>query len=605
MAQIPHKWVSNLISYLLDRLPNIDTVFDSGFRYAKRAVIIWEEKYMIKQKILALTLCAAGVLSLAACSNSSKSTSKKTATAPSGKLTNVKYQHKTSYYRGDTSYSGKVQSLKLNTSKYTTKTITVNKQKIKVRCYTNRIYVSKPVSTKYQSMNIYIPDKYFHNKKINGYSKATAPIFLPNNIGGYMAGTAGTLTGGSMSGAPSGSSSKTPTGSKPTGAAPSGSGSSASLNANGGASGTSATQKALAKGYVVAAPGARGRDTKQSGQYTGKAPAAIVDLKAAVRYLKFNKSRLAGNTNKIISDGTSAGGAMSSLLGSTGNNAEYKPYLKAIGAADTSDNIFAAFVFAPITNLNNANTAYEWEFSGVNSVSGGGTPGSTNSQTTLTTNQKKMSTQLKSSFVDYVNGLKLKANGQTLKLNSDGTGSFATLVKKEIMASAQTALDKGTTIKASKYPWLTIKSGKVTNVNLTKYFKAVGRSKTPPAFDALNASAAENVEFGDTTTNAKHFTKYSQARNTKSGATMAGSSIIKLMNPMAYIGKTSSATLAKHFWIRYGETDSNTSVAVPLLLSQKLKNAGADVNFHVQWNTGHAGDYEMTSMFNWVDKIAK
>ena len=564
---------------------------------------------MIKRKMLTLSLSAVAVLSLAACS-SSQSTSKKTSSAPSGKLSNVSYNsHKASYYRGGTSYSGKVRSLKLNTSKYTTKTITVNKKKIKVRCYTNLVYVSKPVSTKYQSMNIYVPEKYFHNKKINGYTKSTAPIFMPNNIGGYMAGTAGTLTASAMGGgggAPSGTKSS----SKPTGKAPTTSGksssSSASLNANGGASSTSATQAALAKGYVVAAPGARGRDTKQNGKYTGKAPSAIVDLKAAVRYLKFNKSRLAGNTNKIISDGTSAGGAMSALLGSTGNSAGYKPYLKAIGAANTSDNIFASFVFAPITNLDNANTAYEWEFSGVNSISGASmTPGASSSQTTLTSKQKKLSKQLQSDFVSYVNKSGIKANGQTLKLNSDGTGSFATLIKKQIMNSAQTALDKGTTIKASKYPWLTIKSGKVTNVDLTKYFKSVGRSKTPPAFDALDVSQAENIEFGDSTTNAKHFTKFSQTHNTKSGATTADSSIIKLMNPMDYIGQKSTATTAKHFWIRYGETDSNTSVAVPTLLAQKLKNAGVDVNYHVQWNTGHAGDYDMTNMFKWVDSIAK
>ena len=38
------------------------------------------------------------------------------------------------------------------------------------------------------------------------------------------------------------------------------------------------------KGYVVAAPGARGRTNQDgAGKYVGKAPAAIVDLKAAVR----------------------------------------------------------------------------------------------------------------------------------------------------------------------------------------------------------------------------------------------------------------------------------------------------------------------------------
>ena len=42
---------------------------------------------------------------------------------------------------------------------------------------------------------------------------------------------------------------------------------------------------ALAAGYVVVSPGCRGRDNKAAdGTWYGKAPAAIADLKAAVRY---------------------------------------------------------------------------------------------------------------------------------------------------------------------------------------------------------------------------------------------------------------------------------------------------------------------------------
>ena len=78
---------------------------------------------------------------------------------------------------------------------------------------------------------------------------------------------------------------------------------------------------ALSKGYVVASAGARGRTTKNNeGMYTGKVPAAIVDLKAAIRYLKFNDKKMPGDASKIISNGTSAGGAISTLLGATGNN---------------------------------------------------------------------------------------------------------------------------------------------------------------------------------------------------------------------------------------------------------------------------------------------
>ena len=56
---------------------------------------------------------------------------------------------------------------------------------------------------------------------------------------------------------------------------------------------------ALSKGYVVASAGARGRTTKNNeGMYTGKVPAAIVDLKAAIRYLKFNDKKMPGDASK-------------------------------------------------------------------------------------------------------------------------------------------------------------------------------------------------------------------------------------------------------------------------------------------------------------------
>lgn len=51
--------------------------------------------------------------------------------------------------------------------------------------------------------------------------------------------------------------------------------------------GESALLAALARGYVVVSPAIRGRTTKNAaGRYVGKAPALIVDYKAAVRYLR-------------------------------------------------------------------------------------------------------------------------------------------------------------------------------------------------------------------------------------------------------------------------------------------------------------------------------
>ncbi len=122
---------------------------------------------------------------------------------------------------------------------------------------------------------------------------------------------------------------------------------------------------------MVVSPGCRGRDNKAAdGTLYGKAPAAIVDLKAAIRYIRHNQGVIPGNVNWIFSTGVSAGGALSALLGSSGNSHLYDSYLKEIGAADASDNIFGSACFCPITDLEHADGAYEWMYGTIPTRSG-------------------------------------------------------------------------------------------------------------------------------------------------------------------------------------------------------------------------------------------
>lgn len=62
------------------------------------------------------------------------------------------------------------------------------------------------------------------------------------------------------------------------------------------------------------------------------APAAIPDLKSAILYLRHFDREMPGDAEKIITDGTSSGGAMPALMGTTGNAREFEPYLEAMGA---------------------------------------------------------------------------------------------------------------------------------------------------------------------------------------------------------------------------------------------------------------------------------
>ncbi|MBP1651722.1 MAG: Tat pathway signal sequence domain protein [Bacteroidetes bacterium] len=108
-------------------------------------------------------------------------------------------------------------------------------------------------------------------------------------------------------------------------------------------------------------------ERNNDGTYYGKAPAAIVDLKAAVRYIRHNKGLLPGDADYIISTGVSAGGALPGLLAASGNCHLYDAYLNETGAADEPDNIYASACFCPITDLDHADGAYEWMYGDKNS----------------------------------------------------------------------------------------------------------------------------------------------------------------------------------------------------------------------------------------------
>lgn len=77
--------------------------------------------------------------------------------------------------------------------------------------------------------------------------------------------------------------------------------------------------------------------------------------------------------------------------------------------------------------------------------------------------------------------------------------------------------------------------------------------KVPPAFDRLSLENAENGLFGTRTVDARYFTAFSQERS-KVARSLAEPQLIKMMNPMNYIGAT-GAQVAKHWRIRAGTTD--------------------------------------------------
>lgn len=489
---------------------------------------------------------------------------------------------------------GTSDSLVFDANRFTVKTATYAGHTFSYRAYEGIVYVQHPVDASIQCMNLYIPVEYYEYKPIGEYRADTAPIFFFNSVGGYMPGRPG-APGTGFDGKPN------------------------------------AALVALSHGYVVAAPGARGRTNQDAqGQYIGKAPAAIVDLKAAVRYLRFNDARMPGNAERIITNGTSAGGALSALLGATGNHPDYASYLKALGAAEAKDDVFAVSAYCPITNLEHADAAYEWQLWGVNEYTGGfmpppggrpgkdehppfpgGNPGGAPppiqglppaKKQTLSAEQIAHGKALKALFPDYVNSLDLKApNGQLLSLDAQGNGSFKDYVNSLVMASAQRALDSGRDLSALAF--LQVKDGKVKAVDFDAFVRFAGRMKATPAFDGLDLGIGENSLFGTSGLNAQHFTAYGKVHSAKQGS-QADEALVKLMNPMAYIGKV-GATVASQWRIRHGAADRDTSLAIPVILATRLANSGAQVDLALPWGQGHGGDYDLDELLAWADKVCR
>ena len=432
------------------------------------------------------------------------------------------------------------------------------------RAWRNIVYCASPAED-IQHLHLFAPECYFEGGSINGYSLHTAPIFLPNRVGGYMPG---------LPGEPA-------------------------LNDNGT---PNTVLAALMHGYVVCCLGIRGRATA-----SGKAPALIVDMKAVVRYLRHNAALIPGDTEKMITSGTSAGGALSALTGASGNAAEYEPYLKAIGAAKERDDVFAANCYCPIINLENADSAYEWQFSEERSYRGWRNFGE------MSDEQMVLAQQLKAQFPSYLNGLALQdENGHALTLAADGTGSFLEYVKQYVLRGAQKELDTHDSAerlhwlsvpgsKVEEQPYLTINNGKVVDINWPAFVHAITRMKQTPAFDALDLSSPENDEFALPGEKPRHFTAFGKENSAVNGG-MAEADVIRLLNPMEQLN---APGLTRNWRIRHGAYDRDTSLAISAMLAASLRMRGCQVDYHLPWGLPHSGDYDLHELFAWIDGLCK
>lgn len=441
--------------------------------------------------------------------------------------------------------------------------------------YENIAYVTNVEDSTYQTLNYYVPAQ---NPRAE-YS----PILLRTYVGGYMAAAA-----------------RRP-------------------------SATDATGRALYEGYCVCIPGARGRDSEVNGVFTGRAPAAILDLKAAVAYLHYNDRLMPGDANRIITDGTSAGGAMSALLGMTGNHTLYKPLLREMGAADSRDDVFASVCFCPIIDLEHADAAYEWTYQCIDQE-----------LRQATDEQMTVATDLAALYPAYLNSLELHDGEKQLTASN-----YRDYLKSFIIASAQRARNEGVIIpdtlgfrfyeaaerrgasadgtRPSRLKRMPRgqhdghQSEFIIDLDLDTYLRYVA-TRTPlkscPAFDAAGVAGSEptgeNELFGDATGSAVNFTDYSAA---KSGAGSVASNVrenVRLLNPMNFFEYDTAAHRIAPFWyVRHGAADRDTAFPVPVNFATKLSNYGLNVDFAITWNRGHEGDYNLDDLFTWIAMVTR
>lgn len=237
-------------------------------------------------------------------------------------------------------------------------------------------YCENPADTTYETLGIFVPGAYM-TASDNGNGTYTCQINTEGSVSGYTAQTAPMVIPVDT---PGYSAMKAPT------------------------DYVSTAVPYTDAGFIYVNAGCRGRDAG--------APSGVTDLKAAIRYIRYNAETIPGNVDRIFSFGMSGGGAQSALLGATGDSELYTPYLEAIGAVSgVSDAVNGSMCWCPITNLDYANEAYEWNL-GV-------------SRSDLTEDMQQLSDGMAVAFAQYINALGLvDKNGNVLTLTESDTGIY-------------------------------------------------------------------------------------------------------------------------------------------------------------------------------------
>ena len=392
-------------------------------------------------------------------------------------------------------------------------------------------YCSNPSNESYEKLAMFVPADYFEatdngddtytcslksDVTVGSYTAATAPIVMPINTPGYSA------------------------------------------------------QKALSdytdvsdytdQGFIYVHAGCRGRDDG--------APAGVTDLKAAIRYIRYNSGVIAGDTESIFTFGMSGGGAQSAIVGATGDSELYNDYLTAIGAVEgVSDAVAGSMCWCPITNLDTADASYEWMM------------GTTRSG--LSDEEQQISDKLAEAYAEYVNKSGFKdesGNALTLTASSSGiyqSGTYYDYIKSVIETSLNHFLSDTT------FPYDASSSGSKGGMGggMPSREKPDGAPDGAPGSDSSDSGSSSKIEDVDNVTR----------NNTSSGLSLSGT----YETIQDYI----DALNANGEWVTYDSSSQKATVTSVEAFVNALKTASKNLGAFDQFDSGQAEN----TLFGYAD----
>ncbi|MEY8699886.1 subtype A tannase [Streptococcus ferus] len=380
----------------------------------------------------------------------------------------------------------------------------------KVYYQTGISYAGNPVSGAEQTLSIFVPADYMtatdngngtytaklnSKKKVGNYKANTAPIVIPINTPGYSAMSA--LTDYS-----------------------------------------SEVATYTKEGFIYVSAGLRGRDSG--------APAGVTDAKAAIRYIRYNKNQVAGDTDRIFVFGMSGGGAQSAIIGASGDSSLYDDYLKKIGAVKgVSDSVAGVMAWCPITNLDTGNAAYEWNLGP--------------SRSDLSSENQKISDALANSYASYINKIGLKdSDGNVLKLKKSKTGhyqagSYYQYIKSTIEDSLNTFL------KNTDFPY---------DASSTSQSGGMPSGGSAPSGEAPSGTAPSGEAPSDST---------ASSSTDNINRTTTSSSALSLTGTYNTVSDYIDALNEKSKWVNYNAKTKKATITSVSAFVKYLKSASKDL----------------------------